>query len=1063
MQRSTLQHILDRPVAVSMGLGALLVGGIFALTQLPLDLAPTLEYPALTVRTSWGGASPEAVEVSITAPIEELAGTLRGVRRVASESSEAESSVSIEFDPATEMQFSRLQLYELLAAFNERRPAGAQPPIIEPYVPADLRELQGFISYSLVGPYSARELRRIAEEIVLPRITSVRGVGSVTIYGGLTRQIAIEVDRRKAAMLAMTPAKLQQMIGAISSDVTLGALSSNGQRMVITSQASNQSVAGIGQIPLMTTSNGTLVRLKDLAVIRDVTPEPTSRYRINGMPSVTLVVDKEQSVNLLSAASEVFGRVEEISKALPKGCLLIKETDQSTQMRQEIRELTHDMLFSVASLWVILMLFLGNWRAPLFVLASILFSVAGTLAAFGLLSIGLNFLTIGGLALGFGRLVDDSIVVYDCIQRNAGVGSRRDAVTVGVRQIALPVFASTLTTIGALVPTAFLPLELRLMFGGFAAAVSLSLLFSLVISFTVVPLAMSRSDAPWKTPQILVTLGAACSRTYRQILRWVLTHRKTAIGFVLWCFGVPLWLLPPTIEQESWLATTYNATVGSDFYMSIRPVVDNLLGGSSQLFFAKVHKGELWSYGKETFLTVSIAFPAGTEMARYDTVAQRIESEVRSQDSGVTKVTTKLVPDQALFRVEFTDSAATTALPYSLKERLTVLGEKIGGAAVGVYGFGPGFYTGSGGGGGTFTVRVLGYNYLKVRSIAEDLRSRLARNPRVARVDIDRSYARWDKSYELAAIVDRAAIARTGLTVIEVIRAIRQNTVGAIGYDLVNVENTRIPCSVKLAGYREFSVRDLEAATVLDAKGNPVRIGSLVHFEQRQVPSEIRRENQEYLRFVTFDYMGQYNNGRFLLDKTLQGMRLPAGYRFESQQGWFLLAVSKQKSLLIIALFALLIVFMVTASLYESLRTPMVVILAVPFSLIGLFLAFYLTGTPFGRGGYASVILLIGIVVSNSIVLADHISERVRREGPKDEVLVQAASDRLRPIFMTSIATIAGLLPLLIGGDKSGVWYSLALGTIGGLSSSTILTLTLIPMVMMSQAKRNRDAADMHR
>jgi multidrug efflux pump subunit AcrB len=247
-------------------------------------------------------------------------------------------------------------------------------------------------------------------------------------------------------------------------------------------------------------------------------------------------------------------------------------------------------------------------------------------------------------------------------------------------------------------------------------------------------------------------------------------------------------------------------------------------------------------------------------------------------------------------------------------------------------------------------------------------------------------------------------------------------------------------------GYQDFSVDDLEKAMVVNSRGEQVRLSELIEVQERRVPSRITRENQQYLRLISFEYKGPYRFGDRFVDETIKAMPLPSGYQFDRSFGYFWLTETEQVSLLSIALVAFVIVFMVTAALYESFIKPFIIILSVPFSLVGLFLAFYLTDTPFGRGGYASVILLIGIVTTNSIVLVDYVAKQMKEDN-SIETLIRAASVRLRPIFMTTLTTIGGLLPLLILGERTSIWYSLSLGTIGGLVSSTLLTLVVVPIV----------------
>jgi HAE1 family hydrophobic/amphiphilic exporter-1 len=571
-------------------------------------------------------------------------------------------------------------------------------------------------------------------------------------------------------------------------------------------------------------------------------------------------------------------------------------------------------------------------------------------------------------------------------------------------------------------------------------------MMSLLVSFTLIPTVAAHSDVVSVGFRFLNRVGSIALSLYRALLHRALLHKKLVIVVTLWLFGLPVWLLPDKIDSESLLASVYDKTFGSESYKSVKPYADYILGGTSHLFFAKVTKGEVWDFGNQTYLVVYVGFPQGTEIERYDQIVGEVEKLVLVEKSGIEKVTARVQADNGMVRIDIADSAANTSLPFELKNRLIVYAAQTGGATISVSGFGPGFYSG-GESAPSFYVKVFGYNYNKVKDIAEEFRQRIERNPRVAEVDIDRSFGRWNKTYELVVTVDRGAISRHGLTVVEVIRAVRSFARGAIEQSRLNIDGERVPYTIKFAGYRDYSTDDLRQATIVNQQGERVRLNDLIGIEERRVPSQIQREDQQYLRLISFEYKGPYRFGDRFVDATIKTMPLPSGYLFDRSFSYFWLSESSQMSLLWIALFALIIVFMITSSLYESFIKPFVIILSVPSSLIGLFLAFYLADAPFGRGGYAAIVLLVGIVVTNSIVVVDYISKKVVGDAKTAEALVEAASVRIRPVLMTTLTTIGGLLPLLIMGEKTSIWYSLSLGTIGGMVSSTVLTLLVVPVV----------------
>jgi multidrug efflux pump subunit AcrB len=1027
--------------------GALLLGGIVAFTRLPLELAPSKEFPRLSVVTSWGTTSPETVEQFLTAPIEEIANTVYGVRYVSSTSEEGRSTVDIEFEQKTDMNFARLELNEKLAAFAETLPPGTTAPTIQRYVPKDLRDLQGFLSYSLVGDRPAHELRTFAEETIAPALLAIKGIASVQVYGGERREIQIEIDPAKLTALGLRADEINARLRELQYSGPVGALELSQRRTLVAVRNTSLSMQELGNLPVAQTPTGVPIRLHDLGTVRDALSEPRSFYRINGKPTVTIVIDKEPNTNTITLADAVFAKVEELQGGFPTGFSLINESDKSQQMRKELGKLYQEIIVSVVCIFLVLLLFLCNLKAPLLILSSILFSLAGTFLLFWLFGIGLHLLTLAGLVLGFGRLVDDSIVVLENITRHhsAAHSDGVRTIPVAVSEIALPVIASTLTTVGALLPLNFLPQDLKPYFLDFGIAVSISLLMSLLVSFTLIPTVFAHTALnPVRVPAI-ETMGRASLLAYQWLLRHALRRKKLVLVFTVWLFGLPVWLLPEKIDSESAVARIYNHTLGSETYKIIKSYVEYALGGTSHLFFTKVTKGEVWGFGEQTYLVVGVGFPQGTEIERYNQIALAIEKEALQQEDGIRKVTTRVQPDYAVVRIDITEEAAQTAFPFELKNRFVVFAAQTGGATISVSGFGPGFYSG-GESAPSFSVKVLGYNYNRVREIAENFRERLERNPRIAEVDIDRSFGRWNKMYELVVTVNREAIARHGLTVADLVRTLRISTRGALEYSQLVLEGERIPYTVKWMGYQDFSVDDLEKAMVVNSRGEQVRLSELIEVQERRVPSRITRENQQYLRLISFEYKGPYRFGDRFVDETIKAMPLPSGYQFDRSFGYFWLTETEQVSLLSIALVAFVIVFMVTAALYESFIKPFIIILSVPFSLVGLFLAFYLTDTPFGRGGYASVILLIGIVTTNSIVLVDYVAKQMKEDN-SIETLIRAASVRLRPIFMTTLTTIGGLLPLLILGERTSIWYSLSLGTIGGLVSSTLLTLVVVPIV----------------
>ncbi len=1038
--REFLRHILSRPVSVGMACCAVAVGGLFALARLPLGLAPSLEFPALTIQMSWGGASAESVEKTVTAPIEEIATSLRGVRKVRSSSREGGARVSVEFDQRTDMDLIRFELNERLSLLAELLPHGASHPVVERYVPEDIEQLQGFLSYSFAGPLSRSALARLAGQEIIPRLMSILGVAQVTLQGGEEQVLRVELWPDKLAACGITTGDVTAALEACRPGVRNGSLLGPAGVEQISVAGNVVSLPELEDIPVRRAGLPAAIRLRDVGTITVVPSVPRELFRVNGKECLTLTITRDPASSLPGTARDVRSCLARLSPRLPPGVELLCELDRSRRMTDELALLYRDALLAIVLLWGILTLFLGTNRLPFALISSVLLSCAGTLLTLWILHVSLHLLTLAGLVLGMGRLLDDSIVVLENLRRWTLLETSKERIVEGTLEVLIPVVASTAATAGALVPVLFLPRDLQVYLQEFAVAVTVSLCVSLLVSFSVIPSAALQ----WrmKGTGILMDPGGRAASFYRRFLNVALRHRVVVVIVAVWMFGFPVWLLPARIESPSPAAMLYNETIGGAWCARARPVVNALLGGASYQFFRNVPHAEFFDPDNGTFLVLQVNFPQGTDIECADGVARALEQDLLS--AGAPRLTTRVFNGALFLRVDFPDSMVSTPLPGALRSRCLRLAAQTGGAAVTVAGFGAGFS------GGidlqpAFTVRVHGYEYARVKQIAESLREKLLHNPRVISADINRSLGNWSRMQEIALTMDREAAASYGLAGHEIAAAVQSRTDVLPQRLPVKLQGIQLPCVVTVKGSDRFSVADLASVAVPGKKSATVPFRVLLGVQQRAAPSEIVREDQQYVRWVSFEYKGPYRHAEAFLKATVNAFPLPEGYRLDCA-GTSSVSEKDRDALLKAALASLLVVFMVTASLYESWLNPCIIMLSVPLAYIGVFMAYVLNGVPFGRGGYLSAIFLTGIAVANAIVIVDFIA---RREGAGKRgavTIVDASVCRLRPVLMTTLTTAGSLLPMLLG-ERNSVWYGLALGTFGGLVTSALLTLIVIPVV----------------
>jgi HAE1 family hydrophobic/amphiphilic exporter-1 len=478
-----------------------------------------------------------------------------------------------------------------------------------------------------------------------------------------------------------------------------------------------------------------------------------------------------------------------------------------------------------------------------------------------------------------------------------------------------------------------------------------------------------------------------------------------------------------------------------------------VLAGSWHLFDKYVTRGVLWRswWGQQTYIDVIINLPRGAELERTDELARYFEAKLR-QTPEVEQFVSRVQPQYARITATFPDSLENTWIPVAIKEQMVAYSNLFGGAEVRVYGFGPSFY-GGGGGAPNYSIKILGFNYETVRDIAEDLGRRLKRFSRIQDVDVN-SAGGWytrDKASEFVLRLDRQRLGLHGLTARDVVNQVVAAVAGQVQRGNIRISGEEVRFDVKIAGNEDVDVHDLRELLLLTPTGEGVRLDDVATLSERDVLTRITRENQQYQRYVSYEFRGPTKLGDRTRDAVIAATRLPEGYEIEGEQEWNW-STEEREQLLLVLVVSLVLIYMVTAALFESIRQPFCVLLAVPMALVGVFLMFFYAKASFTREAYIGVIMMGGIVVNNSILLVDHINHLRRAVGvPFTDAIVRGTLERVRPILMTSATTILGLLPLVLFSEYAdeNIWNALAYALIGGLASSTLFVLTVTPALYL--------------
>lgn len=1088
---------IRRPVGVLAWATALLLFGGWAALQVPLEWVPQVELPQVTVSASWAGAAPRAVERYVTAPIERAVQGIEGTSRLESTSREGRARVRLSVAEDADLSRYVAKVNDRLAELEEELPDRVQPRLTKA-VPEALENQLGFMTLQLVGPLRPDALRRLAEEQVAPKLLGVAGVAAAEAHGGTRREVRVELRPDRLATYGLTAASVRSQVQEAFSEASYGRLrsgpGSSGSLLLRPALSSVEALRGLAVSASRDTSR--ILHLGDVARVQLRQAPRRSIRRIDGQPVVTLDVRRAAGSPMLEVARSVRERIRGLRAELPEDVRLLVATDRTENVRAQLDDLLWRGGIGFALVLLVLLFMLRSVRAMGVVLFSVAVSLAVALALLGPLGLTLNLVTIAGLTLVFGLLVDNSVVTTEQllvrrarIRPGAGGGPRaRDAAAAedALRAVWLPLAGGTLSTMAVLGPLVYLSGELRALFLPFGVLVGLTLGASLASAALLVPVLGRFLPPPQAGRRLPRGLRRLRDAPFRGAVRF---PRSTLLALIL-LLGTPLWLLPAEIEappvvqdsREAQTATAvakrrltrlYNEALGSGAVQEAREVLDVALGGVLRPFFQQVQLGASWSgAGRPPAVRVRLELPSGSPIGRADSLLRSFER--RALASEATRRTIARIQQGeergpvAFLRVTFREGTLQTAEPYVLRQKLIGRAVGLGGVTVGVSGLLPeGYYSSSGRGISGIRIAARGPSYDDLSGLVEDFARRLKEGSRrVATVHTDASAAGGRESGGRQVVTVRwpaAAARRSGISGETAVNALRP-ALGARSRALrADFEGEGLlPVRLTTEGSGQTDLHQLTRRTFMASDSTRFRLRGLAEVAVETVPAAIHRRNQQYERTVLVDYRGPSRMGRDYVEAAVEAMPVPTGYELEMSRydffdedtrrtfGWLLLA-------------AVGLVFLITAAVFESWRLPAVVLLSLPLALVGVAVGFLWTEASVAEGAFIGGILMVGIAVNDSILLTDRFRQlRTLRPHTQSSLLARlAARERLRPMWTTTLTSVATLLPILLFPQGSDFWTGLSVTVVGGLLASTLLApLAIVALLALlpSSPERPEDA-----
>ncbi|QIR14464.1 efflux RND transporter permease subunit [Shewanella aestuarii] len=1062
---SIINTSVNRPVTVWMFMLAVMLFGMVGFSRLAVKLLPDLSYPSVTIRTAYDGAAPVEIEQLVSKPIEEAVGVVKGLRKISSISRSGMSDVVLEFEWGSNMDMASLEVREKLDTIE--LPLDINKPLLLRFNPNLDPIMRLAFSVPDATDSKLKQMRTFAEEELKRRLEALSGVAAVRLSGGLEQEVHILLNQQKLAQLNLNAEDIKQKIKLENINLSAGKVIQSDKEYLVRTLNQFNSLQELGNV-IVYRNGQTLVRLKEVAEIRDAFKERSDITRIGDVESIELAIYKEGDANTVTVAKKLQAELAKINQADETRQLNIIY-DQSEFIQSAVNEVTSSALIGSILAMLLIYLFLRNIVATLIISISIPFSVIATFNMMYFADISLNIMSLGGIALAIGLLVDNAIVVLENIDRYQAQGlSKIEAAVQGCQEVSGAIFASTLTTLAVFLPLVFVDGIAGALFADQALTVTFALLASLFVALTAIPMLASRQGfTSLPQPQHIAVAAKPTTKGAK-----VFYYGK---AIILWPFKLVFNYLPAGLLHLSliltrffsWLIGLVMRPLASGFnfvYRIVEKLYHQLLSavlrhqaltlllalaitlGCGSLFsklgmelIPPMNQGEFY---------VELLLPPGTEVSETDKVLQQLALSVKDNPavkhtfsqagSGglMTSDTARGGENWGRLQVVLADHHAFDQVSSILRQtakRIPELDAKIEHPEL------FSFKT-------PLEIELSGYDLALLKRSADTLVNALGspQNGHAVRfTDINTSLR--DGQPEISIHFDNERLAALGMDAPTVANRIAQRVGGTIASQYT-VRDRKVDILVRSDISERDQISDIDSLIINPNSQQPIPLSAVAEVKLQVGPSAINRISQQRVAIVSANLAyGDLTEAVAEAQQILNQQQLPSSIqaRFGGQNEEMEHSFTSLKIALVLAIF---LVYLVMASQFESLLHPLLILIAVPMAVAGSILGLFITNTHLSVVVFIGLIMLAGIVVNNAIVLVDRINQ-LRRDGVNKLIAIeQAAKSRLRPILMTTLTTTLGLLPMAIGmGDGSEVRAPMAITVIFGLGLSTFLTLLVIP------------------
>lgn len=1014
---SIYSSAVKKPVTTALCFVTIIILGIFSYQKLAVDLLPQIDENTIMVMTAYPGASASDIEMNVSKPLENALNGISDLKHITSTSRENISVITLEFEYGINIDVATNDVRDKLDQVKSSLPDDADSPILFKFGADDIP----IIILSVTADESTNALYKILDDKVANPLARLSGVGTVSISGTAKREVNVYCDPYKLDAYGLSIEGLSQIISMENRNTPGGSVDFGSSTLSLRVQgefidANEMLDLVIGH------KDGKAVYLRDVARVEDSIQERAQEAYTDGKRGAMVIIQKQSGANSVNIAKEVHKRLPELQRSLPSDVQLGVIIDTSDNINNTMDSLTETILTTLVIVMIVVFVFLGRWRATLIIGITIPVSLIGAFIYLYASGNTLNIISLSALSLAIGMVVDDSIVVLENITTHINRGSKpMQAAIFATKEVSLSVIASTLTMLAVFLPLTMISGMSGVLFRQLGWIVSVIMIISTVAALTLIPMMSSRMLKLDSKKGKLYTLFFtpiekaldALDKGYGKLLNWAVHHRKTVIVLAIAIFGGSMMLLP-YIKTEFFPAMdSARVTISAEMPIGTRQdITRDVAHQISEEFKAKYPEIKVlnYSFGQaDTDNTFASMSENGTYIMSFNISLVSIEERERH----MTEIADLMRKDLA----EHTE----------LKEYTVTAG------------MGTGM-----GGEATVDVEIYGYDFAQTDAVAAELSERLKNQKECSQVNISRG----DYIPEIQIDFDRQKLALNGLNVTTVSSYLRNRINGSVA-SYFREDGEEYDIRVRYAPEYRETVEDIENILVYNNAGQGIRIRDLGDVIERLTPPTIERKDRE--RMITVS--GVVSKGTALSDlvskteQILADMDMPTdvtcsiGGTYEDQQDTF-------ADLTALMVLIIILVFIVMAAQFESLVDPFVIMFSIPFAFTGVFMGLFVTNTPLGVMAMIGILILIGVVVKNGIVLVDYIILCRERGMNIINAVVTAGKSRLRPVLMTTLTTVLGMVPMAIGtGEGAEMWNSMGMTVAWGLSVSTVVTLILIPVM----------------